>query len=39
MFQGEKLTGGDRVLLRGDTGVTGGDVQAGELSETRKGAF
>ena len=36
MFQGAKLTGGDRVLLKEDTGATGGDVEAGAVRDNEE---
>ena len=35
MFQGAKLTGGDRVLLKEDTGA-GGDVEAGAVRDNEE---
>merc|ERR1712212_1254097 len=34
--QGAKLTGGDRVLLKEDTGATGGDVEAGAVRDNEQ---
>ena len=36
MLQGAKLTGGDRVLLKEDTGATGGDVEAGAVRDNEE---
>merc|ERR1719481_1797282 len=34
--QGAKLTGGDRVLLKEDTGASGGDVEAGTVRDNEE---
>ena len=36
LLQGAKLTGGDRVLLKEDTGATGGDVEAGAVRDNEE---